>query len=37
VQNVVVAMVNDDLAGEGRGRAVVDALVDWVAKSGTTP
>jgi D-alanyl-D-alanine carboxypeptidase/D-alanyl-D-alanine-endopeptidase (penicillin-binding protein 4) len=34
VQNVVVAMVNDDLAGEGRGRAVVDALVDWVAKSG---
>jgi D-alanyl-D-alanine carboxypeptidase/D-alanyl-D-alanine-endopeptidase (penicillin-binding protein 4) len=37
VQNVVVAMVNDDLAGEGRGRAVVDALVDWVAKSGTAP
>jgi D-alanyl-D-alanine carboxypeptidase/D-alanyl-D-alanine-endopeptidase (penicillin-binding protein 4) len=34
VQNVVVAMVNDELAGEGRGRAVVDALVDWVAKSG---
>lgn len=34
VQNVVVAMVNDDLAGEGRGRAVVDALIDWVAKSG---
>jgi D-alanyl-D-alanine carboxypeptidase/D-alanyl-D-alanine-endopeptidase (penicillin-binding protein 4) len=37
VQNVVVAMVNDDLAGEGRGRAVVDALVDWVSKSGTAP
>lgn len=37
VQNVVVAMVNDDLAGEGRGRAVVDALVDWVAKGGTAP
>jgi D-alanyl-D-alanine carboxypeptidase/D-alanyl-D-alanine-endopeptidase (penicillin-binding protein 4) len=37
VQNVVVAMVNDDLAGEGRGRAVVDALVDWVAKSGMAP
>jgi len=35
VQNVVVAMVNDELAGDGRGRAVVDALVDWVAKSGT--
>jgi D-alanyl-D-alanine carboxypeptidase/D-alanyl-D-alanine-endopeptidase (penicillin-binding protein 4) len=34
VQNVVVAMVNDALAGDGRGRAVVDALVDWVAKSG---
>ena len=34
VQNVVVAMVNDELAGDGRGRAVVDALVDWVAKSG---
>jgi D-alanyl-D-alanine carboxypeptidase/D-alanyl-D-alanine-endopeptidase (penicillin-binding protein 4) len=37
VQNVVVAMVNDDLAGDGRGRAVVDALVDWVAKSGVVP
>ena len=35
-QNVVVAMVNDDRAGEGRGRAVVDALVDWVARSGMT-
>ena len=35
VQNVVVAMVNDELAGEGRGRAVVDALVDWVARSGS--
>ena len=34
VQNVVVAMVNDERAGEGRGRAVVDALVDWVARSG---
>jgi D-alanyl-D-alanine carboxypeptidase/D-alanyl-D-alanine-endopeptidase (penicillin-binding protein 4) len=37
VQNVVVAMVNDELAGDGRGRAVVDALVDWVARSGTAP
>jgi D-alanyl-D-alanine carboxypeptidase/D-alanyl-D-alanine-endopeptidase (penicillin-binding protein 4) len=37
VQNVVVAMVNDDLAGEGRGRAVLDALVDWVARSGMAP
>jgi len=34
VQNVVVAMVNDARAGDGRGRAVVDALVDWVARSG---
>lgn len=33
-QNVVVLMVNDERAGEGRGRAVVDALVDWVARSG---
>jgi D-alanyl-D-alanine carboxypeptidase/D-alanyl-D-alanine-endopeptidase (penicillin-binding protein 4) len=37
VQNVVVAMVNDELAGDGRGRAVVDALVDWVARSGAQP
>ena len=34
-QHVVVAMVNDERAGDGRGRAVVDALVDWVARSGT--
>lgn len=34
VQHIVVAMVNDERAGEGRGRAVVDALVDWVARSG---
>lgn len=34
VQHVVVAIVNDERAGEGRGRAVVDALVDWVARSG---
>jgi len=34
VQNVVVAIVNDERAGEGRGRAVLDALVDWVARSG---
>ncbi|QNB01306.1 D-alanyl-D-alanine carboxypeptidase/D-alanyl-D-alanine-endopeptidase [Massilia sp. Se16.2.3] len=37
VQNVVVAFVNDEFAGEGRGRAVVDALVDWVARSGGQP
>jgi D-alanyl-D-alanine carboxypeptidase/D-alanyl-D-alanine-endopeptidase (penicillin-binding protein 4) len=33
-QLVVVAMVNSDLAGNGRGRAVVDSLVDWVAHLG---
>jgi D-alanyl-D-alanine carboxypeptidase/D-alanyl-D-alanine-endopeptidase (penicillin-binding protein 4) len=30
---VVVAMLNDERAGDGRGRAVLDALVDWVARS----
>jgi D-alanyl-D-alanine carboxypeptidase/D-alanyl-D-alanine-endopeptidase (penicillin-binding protein 4) len=34
---VVAAMMNSDLAGDGRGRAVLDALVDWVARSGATP
>jgi len=34
VQNVFVAMINSEQAGDGRGRAVVDALVDWVARSG---
>ncbi|KFI05325.1 D-alanyl-D-alanine carboxypeptidase/D-alanyl-D-alanine-endopeptidase [Massilia sp. BSC265] len=37
VQNVFVAMVNSEQAGNGRGRAVLDALVDWVARSGTPP
>jgi D-alanyl-D-alanine carboxypeptidase/D-alanyl-D-alanine-endopeptidase (penicillin-binding protein 4) len=32
-QSVVVAMINDDRAGDGKGRAVIDALVDWVARS----
>ena len=36
-QNVVVIMVNDERAGEGRGRAIADALVDWVARSGVAP
>ena len=36
-QCVVVAMLNSELAGNGRGRAVIDALVDWVARSGATP
>ena len=34
VQNVFVAMINSEQAGNGRGRAVLDALVDWVARSG---
>jgi D-alanyl-D-alanine carboxypeptidase/D-alanyl-D-alanine-endopeptidase (penicillin-binding protein 4) len=29
---VVVAMVNSQLAGNGRGRAVLDTLIDWVAR-----
>ena len=28
---VLVAIVNSDLAGQGRGRAVVDAAVEWTA------
>ena len=37
-QCVLVAMVNSNLAGNGRGRAVLDALVDWVARlDGTAP
>jgi D-alanyl-D-alanine carboxypeptidase/D-alanyl-D-alanine-endopeptidase (penicillin-binding protein 4) len=32
-QCVVVAMLNHDLVGDGKGRAVLDALVDWVARS----
>ena len=31
---VVVAMVNSSLAGNGRGRAVVDTLVDWASRLG---
>ena len=34
---VVVAMINSDLVGNGNGRAAVDALIEWVARSGTTP
>lgn len=33
---VFVAMVNSEQAGNGRGRAVLDALVDWVARQGTS-
>jgi D-alanyl-D-alanine carboxypeptidase/D-alanyl-D-alanine-endopeptidase (penicillin-binding protein 4) len=29
---VLVAVVNSDRVGNGRGRAVLDALVDWVAR-----
>lgn len=31
---VFVAMINSEQAGNGKGRAVLDALVDWVARSG---
>jgi len=34
-QCVVVAMINSDQIGDGRGRAVLDALVDWVARLGS--
>jgi D-alanyl-D-alanine carboxypeptidase/D-alanyl-D-alanine-endopeptidase (penicillin-binding protein 4) len=33
-QCVVVAMINSDQANDGKGRAVLDALVDWVARQG---
>jgi D-alanyl-D-alanine carboxypeptidase/D-alanyl-D-alanine-endopeptidase (penicillin-binding protein 4) len=29
---VVAAMVNSNMAGNGRGRAVLDALIDWAAR-----
>jgi D-alanyl-D-alanine carboxypeptidase/D-alanyl-D-alanine-endopeptidase (penicillin-binding protein 4) len=32
--NVVVGMINSDLVAGGKGRKVLDALVDWVARSG---
>ncbi|MES2151623.1 MAG: D-alanyl-D-alanine carboxypeptidase/D-alanyl-D-alanine-endopeptidase [Pseudomonadota bacterium] len=32
-QCIVVAMINHDLVGDGKGRAALDALVDWVARS----
>ncbi len=31
---IVVGFINHPLAGNGRGRAVLDALVNWVASSG---
>ncbi|UVW28693.1 D-alanyl-D-alanine carboxypeptidase/D-alanyl-D-alanine-endopeptidase [Massilia sp. H6] len=37
VQHVFVAMVNSEQAGNGRGRAVLEALVEWVARSGIAP
>ena len=36
-QLVVVAFVNSNLAGNGRGRAVLDTLIDWVARLGGPP
>jgi D-alanyl-D-alanine carboxypeptidase/D-alanyl-D-alanine-endopeptidase (penicillin-binding protein 4) len=32
-QTVVVAFINDEHVGDGKGRAVLDALVDWVART----
>lgn len=34
---VVTAFVNDPLAGEGRGRAVLDQLILWVAQGAAAP
>lgn len=34
---VLVAMINSEQSGNGRGRVVLDALVDWVARSGAAP
>lgn len=34
---IVVAIVNSEQAGNGNGRAILDALVDWVARSGAAP
>jgi D-alanyl-D-alanine carboxypeptidase/D-alanyl-D-alanine-endopeptidase (penicillin-binding protein 4) len=31
-QCIVVAMINHDQVGDGKGRAVLDTLVDWVAR-----
>ena len=36
-QCVVVAMINSDLVGNGNGRAAVDALIEWVARTGISP
>lgn len=36
-QCVVVAMINSAQANDGKGRAVLDALVDWVARLGNEP
>lgn len=36
--HIVVVMVNDERVGNGRGRAITDAVVDWVARlPGTVP
>jgi D-alanyl-D-alanine carboxypeptidase/D-alanyl-D-alanine-endopeptidase (penicillin-binding protein 4) len=34
---IVVAMLNDEHVANGAGRAVLDALIDWVARSGAVP
>jgi D-alanyl-D-alanine carboxypeptidase/D-alanyl-D-alanine-endopeptidase (penicillin-binding protein 4) len=34
---IVAAMLNDEHVANGAGRAVLDALIDWAARSGTEP
>ncbi|HEV7814945.1 MAG TPA: D-alanyl-D-alanine carboxypeptidase/D-alanyl-D-alanine-endopeptidase [Janthinobacterium sp.] len=36
-QCIIVAIVNNEHAGHGAGKAVTDALIDWVANQGQTP
>jgi len=35
--NIVVALLNHELASNAIGRPILDALIDWVAHSGATP
>ena len=35
--HIVVAMLNHELASNSIGRAILDALIDWVARSGSAP
>ena len=35
--NIVVGLLNHETTGNATGRAILDALIDWVARSGATP